>query len=158
MAILEGRSSQLEYDVSLILNAAASPGVIVAFDTTYYGSGEALGEEAGRGQVSASSSGVKPAGMLLAPMQNIDETTQIRNYHNDSHVVGQPVPLATRGYVVTNMIVGSPNPGDSAYLLSSGYYGPTMNADGGLVATPLVGQFKGKKNEAGYAKIFVDLP
>lgn len=158
MALLEGRGARLEYDISNIINEAVSePGVIACFKTANYGSGEALGQTAGQLEVPASSSGALPAGAVMVKVVDVDETLQIRNYHNDSMTVGDPVQICVRGVLTTNTIVGAPTPGATAYLLSSGYIGPTLNADGGLAATPKVGRFESQVDENGYAKVRIEL-
>lgn len=158
MALHEGRSSVLEWKVDCSLHAAADAGVMTVYDTTNFGSGEGLGDAHGRVSVQANPSGYIPAGVLMANFVDIDQTQQIRNYHQDEHVLGDQAPLATKGYIVTNKIIGTPSPGNVAYLSSSGNFNPVKEANGGVVATPPVGRFETKKDENGYAKISINLP
>lgn len=160
MALRPGRSARPDYDIhnTFTHTADVEAGLILCYKTANYGSGESLGQTGGQLQLAASSSGAIPVGVLAVPFQNVDETKFFRNRHNDSHSMGMPAPLYKKGYVVTDQIVGTPNIGDTAYLLSSGQMGPTMNADGGTAATPPVGRFESQKDEAGFARVEINLP
>lgn len=140
-------------DISYTLSDAADAGVIVTWKTA--GSGQALGAMGGEVQLSASSSGTKPAGILLNEFVDIDETVRFRNRYKDQMVIGEPATVVRKGVFTTNMVVGSPTLGDTAYLTSSGNIMPTNN---GAAATPPVGQFLGKKDEDGYVKVWIELP
>jgi hypothetical protein len=63
-----------------------------------------------------------------------------------------------KGVIYTDLTVGTPTNGAPAYLSSSGFYTPTQDANGGLVATPLVGQYEGIKDENGFVRIRIELP
>lgn len=158
MALQEGRSHDIVWDISNILNDVAEAGVVVCYKAANPGSGEALGNTAGQVTLLTNPSGAVPAGVLMAPFANVDQTLQILNWHKDEHDLGDPAPLCLRGYIVTNKIIGTPSVGNVAYLSSSGNFNPVKEANGGTVATPPVGRFLSPKDENGYAKIHVNLP
>lgn len=106
----------------------------------------------------ANPSGTVPVGAALADLTTVDETLYHRSYHKYQVKTGEPVELVKRGVITTNSFVGSPTAGGNAYLSSSGKYTPTIHATGGLVATPLVGEFDGVADEDGYVAIRVELP
>ena len=106
----------------------------------------------------ANPSGTIPVGAALATLTTVDETLYHRNFHKYEVKTGEPVELVKKGVLVTNRYVGSPTAGAPAYLSSSGAYTPTIHATGGLVATPLVGEFDGVPDEDGYVSIRLELP
>jgi len=108
----------------------------------------------------ANPSGQIPVGALVGGVldPSFDETINIRNWNKQLQKVGEPVELISKGWFTTNSYVGSPTAGANAYLSSSGKYTPTVHATGGLVATPLVGQFDSAPDEDGYVQITVELP
>lgn len=127
------------------------------------GSGALLGGNNSRPTVTraANPSGTNPIGLCLATSilaSTFDETLYHRNFHQYVQKVGEPIELMKKGYVVTNRYVGSPTANSPAYLSSSGCYTPTIHATGGLVATPLVGEFESAPDEDGYVSIRIELP
>lgn len=106
----------------------------------------------------ANPSGTTPAGMVMHDIVSIDETRYHRNFHKYEMKQGEPCELAKKGTFTTNNYVGSPTQGALAYLSSSGAYTPTVHPTGGLVATPLVGEFEGAPDEDGYVSIRIELP
>ena len=88
-------------------------------------------------------------------MVSIDITRQHRNFHNDEQLLGEKLPLLTKGWVVTDKVASAATPavGDTAYLTANGEL-----TDAQTSGTPKVGQFLGAKDSDGYVKVFIDLP
>jgi hypothetical protein len=146
----------LEYDITRSCSTVSERGVIAAYSTA--GSGSAIGNTSGFVQIAVSGSGLVPAGVLMNDVVNIDETRYHRNFMKDEIQINNPVTLVKKGWVVTNMITGTPTVGATAYLGANGNVTTTLSTTGGLVATPKVGMFTSIKDEAGYAKLEVNLP
>lgn len=153
---LKGDRVIIETDISLTCESVAERGVILCKHTD--GSGAAIGDLAGKADLYASASGKKPAGLLMGDVVNVDLTRYKLNQHKDEVPVGNRVTLLRKGSVVTNKVTGTPAFGDKAYLTSNGVLTPTLSSTGGLVATPLIGEFKGGLDEAGYVKVDINLP
>ena len=104
----------------------------------------------------ADPSGAVPVGMLL---QDIivpsDPNRYFENYQKSAIAVpGEKVTLIRKGWLVTDKIQGTPTAGAKAYLAPSGKVTPTA---GGNDAYPQVGKFETIKDEAGFARVFIDL-
>lgn len=148
----------LETDISLVCNDVHSKGAVLVYGTAASGVGI---ETPGIASLVSNPSGYKVAGLSLANFVDIDQTRYHRNFHKDEQVIGEKAPLLRKGYVVTDMIVASPgtiNAGANAYLSTDGKLTATVSATGGEVATPKVGTFASKKDENGYAKVYIELP
>lgn len=144
-------------DVSFFMNdTSAAKGGIAVLSTG--GSGVALDQSKALVTYAATASGNVPVGLLLNDMVNIDQTRQHINFHKNEVQKGGKVTLLTKGWVVTNMITGTPAAGNPAYLTDEGKLTPTKSATGGVVATPPVGRFLSSEDEDGYAKVAIDLP
>ena len=144
-------------DVSFFMNdSSAAKGGVVVLSTG--GSGVALDQSKALVTYAASASGNIPVGLLLNDMVNIDQTRQHINFHKNEVQKGGKVTLLTQGWVVTDMITGTPTAGAPAYLTAAGKVTPTQSATGGVVATPPVGRFLSTKDEDGYAKVSLNLP
>lgn len=141
--------------VDCYCNEAIEPGLTLVFGTA--GSGTAL-DTRSRAQLVNNPSGYVPAGLNLTYVVDIDQTRQRRNFQKMEAVVGEMVPLLTKGWVVTNNFAGSPTAGQTAYLSTSGTLTTTVSATGGTAATPKVGQFQNVKDADGYIKVYIDLP
>ena len=157
---LKGDRYEGTTDVSFFMNdASAAKGGIAVLSTV--GSGVALDQSKALVTYAATSvlaSGSIPVGLLLNDMVNIDQTRQHINFHKNEVQKGGKVTLLTQGWVVTDMITGTPTAGAPAYLTAEGKVTPTQSATGGVVATPPVGRFMSTKDEDGYAKVSVNLP
>lgn len=140
-------------DVTKVFHGVSEPGVILCYGTA--GSGANLGDQAGTVILAANPSGLKPAGLLMNNFVNVDTSKYHINFHKDEMVSGSPATLLKDGWVVTNNVTGSPAAGETAYLTTSGVVTPTS---GGLVATPIVGEFDGPKDELGYVRLTVKIP
>lgn len=158
MALKTDRSV-LQTDISFFMNEAATRGGVASISTV--GSGAAMDNAAALVTYGANPSGKVPVGLLLNDMVDIDLTRQHLNQHKDEVQKGNKVTLLQKGWVVTSNIIGSVNAGDPAYLAHSGNLSNAdvstddTDADG---STRLVGRFLSKKDEDGYAKVYIDLP
>lgn len=138
------------------LDEVAERGGILVVSTV--GSGAALDQAQQLSTYAANSSGKVPLGVLMGDMVNIDLTKYKLNQHRDESQKGGKVWIADRGWVRTNMVIGSPGAGVNAYLSSSGFVTSTLDTNGGTAATPLVGRFMSRADEDGYIKLEVNLP
>jgi hypothetical protein len=145
----------VETEVVYRCNDVHVAGNILCYSTAASGGGLQV---EGFVQLAVNPSGLKPAGLSLAKMVNKDQTQVHRNFHNNEQIVGENVPLVRRGYVVTNMVTGTPTVGATAYVTTSGVATPTLSTTGGLVATPPVGEFQSILDEDNYCKLYVKLP
>ena len=144
-------------DVSFFMNdSSAAKGGIAVLSTG--GSGVALDQSKALVTYAAAASGNIPVGLLLNDMVNIDQTRQHINFHKNEVQKGGKVTLLTDGWVVTDMVTGTPVAGNPAYLTAAGKVTPTQSATGGVKATPPVGRFLSSKDEDGYVKLSVKLP
>lgn len=134
----------------------ANRGVTVCVSTA--GSGVAMDSTSNIAAVKASSSGSFPIGILLSDVVSIDRTRLPLNWHKDQHASGDKVPIVTKGWVVTDQVTGTITAGHNAVLSSSGTLAslaPGLVTN--VVNTPIVGRFRSGKDEAGFAKVYVDL-
>lgn len=153
---LKGHRNVTRYDISRFLNEVAERGGVVCVASTAAASGAALDQGTNLVSYVANPSGLKPAGILLCDMVNIDQTRQHINFHKDEVQKGGKVTLCTLGEVSTNMIYPgvTPTVGADAYAVHSGYITST---NGGAAATPKIGRFLSAKDEDGYAKVEINL-
>lgn len=143
------------YELGYFLNETADRGVVVSISTA--GSGVAMDNLSNLATVAANSSGAKPLGVLLNEFVNIDQTKFNINWHKDQRQVGDKAVIATKGWVVTNKVVLA-NAGSGAILTSSGFItNKPHNNVWNSVAQPEVGRFRSDKDEAGFAKVYIDL-
>lgn len=138
------------------LSDVASKGVVLCFKTA--GSGVSMGDSHGVVQLASSASGLRPAGILLQDFVNVDETRFHINWNKEEQEIGDNCDMATRGWVITDKVTGSPTEGNKAYLTDNGVVTPTVSATGGVTATPYVGEFGGLKDELGYVKLRFNFP
>ena len=146
----------IESDGTCYLNDVAAKGVILVYSTA--GSGAALGDSRNLVTLAASASGTKVAGILQQDFVNIDETRFHINWHKEEQNIGDNCDMGKKGWWHTDKVTGSPTVGDKAYLTANGVVTPTISSTGGLVATPLVGEFGGAKDEHGFVKLILNLP
>lgn len=157
---LKNNRHEFATDISYFMNEVATRGGIASVSTV--GSGAALDQSAALVTYAANSSGATPRGLLLNDMVNLDLTRQHLNQHRDEVQMGGKVTLGIKGWWLTDLIVGTPAAGDYAVLTSSGYITPltlaNFNASSwNKAVNPVVGKFWSKKDEDGFAKVFVDL-
>ena len=146
-------------EISYFLNAVAEKGVILSASNG--GSGVAMEDTYNTAAVVANSSGCRPLGMLLTEFVNVDLTRQSINWHKDQAQIGDKAAIMTKGWAVTDKVVGAPLAGDYAALGSSGTIIPITPAlfvaGWNKAANPIIGRFRTKVNEDGFARVYVDL-
>lgn len=116
------------------------------------GSGVALDDPNGTVRYEADPSGKKPAGVLLGDVVNKDLTQTHLNFYKDETITGGKVRLGVDGWVVTDMIEGTPTIGAPAYLGHSGYFSTTELAGAGG-AVGRIGTFKSIKDQDNFARV-----
>ena len=157
MALKSDRST-LQTDISFFMNETATRGGVVALSTA--GSGASMDQGVSLVTYSATGSGVKPMGLLVNDMVNLDLTRQHLNQHKDEVQKGGKVTLLQKGWVVTSNLEGTdPNGGDLAYLAHSGNLSSSaISDDVNDGSASIVGRFLSDVDEDGYAKVYIDLP
>lgn len=139
-------------DISYFMNEVAERGGCAVFST--FGSGAALDQGDALVTYAADPSGKLPAGILLSDMVNYNLTKTHLNWHKDEVQIGSKVPLAHKGWVLTDMIVASTTPavGNKCYVRESGLLGNAGNNQ-----DLLIGRFGSKKDEDGFAKVHINI-
>jgi hypothetical protein len=139
-------------DFSFFMDEAAVAGGIVSLSTG--GSGAAMDQANALVTYAASPSGKVAMGILVTPMVNKDLTQTHLNRYNGEVQKGGKVLFNRDGIWETDMILGTPTAGGTAYLGPSGYIQVTaVNS----ANNPTVGSFLSTKDEDGYAKVRVKL-
>ena len=151
----------IQTDISFFMSTTAERGGIVSHVTG--GSGIAMDQSNAVVAYVADPSGVKPVGVLLCDVTNLDLTRQHRNWYKEEVQVGGKVTVAPKCVVVTNMIYSGQTPavGEVAYVAHSGLIARQVIGLDHVDPTGLtrrVGRFISIKDEDGYAKVSVNLP
>lgn len=144
-------------EIGYFLNEVASRGSVVVVSTS--GSGVALDNPSNVATVATSPSGNRPLGILLNDFVDIDRTRIPLNWHKDQSASGDKCTILTKGWVVTDKVLGTITAGYVAYLAESGNLRAAASL-GALTNTsnqPFVGRFRSSKDENGFAKVYVDL-
>jgi len=144
---------ELQTDVSFFMNSTATRGGVASVSTASTGVGVAMDDANAVVAYAAVASGAKPVGVLLNDVVNLDLTRQHINWHKDEVQQGGKVTLLQVGQVTTNLVSGTPDPGDVAYVAANGYIG--NDSDSGANAP--VGRFLSAKDSDGYAKVAVNI-
>ncbi len=162
MALKADRHEERQ-DISYFMNHTQERGVIVVHEG-YGASGAAMdmasalvATPTGGVTPTASVSGKKPVGLLLNDVVNLDLTRQHLNQHKNETQKGGKVTLLVEGWVVTNMITGTPVAGDDAYFDGNGKLTPTNPSNGSGTWPSKVGVFRSAKDADGYAKVEINL-
>jgi hypothetical protein len=120
------------------------------------GSGVSLDDGKNVVKYVATPSGAAPMGALLQPVTYYAGSRVFMNFHNGEIRPGQKCTLVRKGWIVTNMVSGTPTAGAAAYLAENGKVSPTqMSFDDGKA--PKVGRFETTKDADGFAKVYIDL-
>ena len=144
---------ELLTNVSFFMNTTAERGGIVGALTVGSGTVSMDNANATVGYA-ASSSGVRPIGLLLNDVVNLDLTRQHINWHRDEVQVGGKVTLLRVGEVVTNMI----EPQVSFVAGSPVYLGPSgLLTSSQRDAQVVIGQFLTSKDADGYARVSINI-
>ena len=147
-------------DISFFYNAGAVTrgGVVVLADQ-----GQASGAAMDQGENLVTYKKVVaadvPVGILLNDVVNKDLTRTHLNHYKDEVQKGGKVSILRKGWVVTNMISGSPSAGGLAF--ADDLVAGNLSVDAYSAASSgnlCVGRFLSSKDEDGYAKVEVNLP
>jgi hypothetical protein len=125
------------------------------------GSGAAMGvnitDEANVVGYVASASGAVAKGILLQTVAAVMSATRdFINFENGEIRPSDKCTLIKRGFVVTDMITGTPTAGGVAYLGASGLISTTSGSFGGAT-TPVVGRFETTVDANGFARVSIDI-
>ena len=140
-------------DISFFMNETAERGLIVVASTQ--GSGAAMDDASAAVKINAVAYRAtdKPVGLLLNDVVNLDLTRQHINYAKDEVQQGSKVLLLRRGWVVTNMISGTPVFGEQAYMATDGKLVTSSQYSAGTA----VGRFLSTKDADGYCKVDINI-
>ena len=153
---LKADRHELDVDISYFMNETAEKGQIVCFSSA--GSGAAMDQAGALVTVAAANGTVIPVGVLLNDVVNLDLTRQHINWHKDEVQKGGKVAILKKGYVVTNMVEGTPNTaGEPACIDDGGATGKFEPCDGSSTDVR-VGRFMSLADEDGYYKVEINLP
>lgn len=101
----------------------------------------------------ATGSGVVPKGVLLQDVNPpLSATRDYKNFHNMEVRPGEKVTLLRKGWVVTDMILGTPTQGANAYVGVSGLITPTSGT-----GVEKIGRFETTLDADGFAKVYIDI-
>ena len=154
---LKADRNELDVDISYFYNAGtAERGGVVALASA--GSGAAMDQAGAKVAYTAAANDVIPVGVLLNDVVNLALTRQHINWHKDEVQKGGKVAVLKKGYVVTNMITGTPTAGALAYLDDATAGNLTIKANVDSTEYIHVGRWMSTKDEDGYAKVEVNLP
>lgn len=142
---------ELLTDISNFMEQAPKDrGGVVSYVTS--GSGVSMDDALSVVAYAALASGAKPAGILLNDVVDLDLTRQHINWHKDEVQKGGKVTVLRIGQVTTDMITGTPNAGDTAYVGANGDISTT-----GGTGVLSIGTFLSSKDADGYAKVSVNI-
>jgi hypothetical protein len=143
--------SRIDY---FMTHTASRGGVAVVQNA---GSGAAMDQAAQRVEYATAPSGTNPIGVLMCDVVNLDLARQKMNVHKEEVQQGGKVTLWTKCQVTTDYLASgiTVTAGQPAYL---GAEGRITNVDSGAEASPRVGRFESRLDEAGFAKVSINLP
>ena len=145
-------------DISFFYNeGTASRGGVVLHDGLALASGAALDQGENLVKYATPAATDVPVGILLNDVVNKDLTRPHLIQHKDEVQKGGKVTVLTRGWVVTNMITGTPTPGAIAYASTTGTIGIVAGI-GAASGNLAVGRWMSRADADGYAKLYVNLP
>jgi hypothetical protein len=117
------------------------------------GSGVSLDDASNLAQYATVGSGSIPLGVLLQDVNPpLSATRDFKNFYNMEVRPGEKVTLVRKGWVVTDMVSGTPGVGGIAYVGPSGLIATTS-----LNSAPAVGRFESLVDADGFCKIYIDL-
>ena len=144
-------------------------------------SGSAMDQAVNQVWYNLHATGLRPLGILLNDVVNVDLTRQILNPYKSEVQVGDKITVLKKGYVLTNRIVSTIGPttvaitpGAVAYTGPSGFITSVPSGALGLGTQAInsiafnahinsasgsyvVGKFLSAADEDGYAKVYIDL-
>lgn len=159
---LKADRRHVDSDISFFMSEVAERGGIVSISATS-SSGAAMDQAEATVSYVANPSGIKPLGVLMDDMVNLDLTRQKLNPYKQEVQLGGKVSVWPKGVVVTDFVYPghTPTPGQLAYVGHSGYIAASNVATDHTDTTGvrhLVGRWLSKKNEDGFAKVEINLP
>jgi hypothetical protein len=153
----------VDSQIDFFMNEEAERGKVAVISTV--GSGSAMDQAQQLATCTYTTiSGVRPLGVLMCDMVNLDLTRQHENWHKEEVQKGGKVTIWNKCTVVTNQIYPgvTPTAGQTAYLAPSGFISNVLTqnedsvTDGKRIHT--IGRFLSTKDEDGYAKVSINLP
>lgn len=144
-------ATELGYYITSVTNR----GVVVSVVTA--GSGVDLDNPLNVASATASASGASPLGVLLNDFVNIDLTRTPLNWHKDQSQIGSKGTILRKGWCVTDQIIGTPTAGQHAILTVSGQVSGVPQYTLNTLTNPKVGRWLSSQDEAGFARLEVDL-
>ncbi len=156
MALKPDRSYEEVVDIAqhwseLDAQTTAEEGGVAVLETQ--GSGVGLDDTVNVVQYAAGPSGTIPMGVLLHPVAPaMSATRDFKNFDRLESRPGEKVALLRKGWLVTDMVIGSPTAGGVAYLGVSGMLNPVQGA-----GAPAVGRFENTKDADGFVRVFIDI-
>jgi hypothetical protein len=136
------------------ISADVPAGGVVAIKTT--ASGEGLDSSLAVCNYHSTGSGVTALGVLVPAITTDNVTTSPRNMQKNIVPKGSKVEIINKGWVVTNMYLGTPTAGAKAELAASGFV--ALGTQTQTVGNVLVGYFLSTPDEDNYVKLYVDCP
>jgi len=117
------------------------------------GSGVALDDLTNVVQYAASSSGAVPKGVLLQDVNPpMSDTRDFKNFAKGEIRPGEKCTLLRKGWLVTDMITGTPVVGGGAYVGASGLISATSGT-----ASARIGRWETTLDADGFAKVYIDI-
>ena len=156
---LKSDRTHISSRIDFFMNEAAERGGCVVVSTA--GSGAAMDQAVQLCTYAANPSGVKPLGILMCDMVNLDLTRQKENVHKEEVQQGGKVTIWQQGEVLTNRILTghTPTTGSPAFVAHSGWIATTdVASDAVSTNNRHIGTWMSSKDEDGYAKLAVNLP
>lgn len=153
MALKGDRNIVLD-EIGYFTNSVMTRGGIASLVTG--GSGVALDSSNAVVAYQANPSGAAAMGVALDDVVNYDLTKQHINFAKSEVQLGGKICLAQVGWVVTDLIIGTPVAGGAAYIGASGYFQTTSAAD--VTINRRCGTFNTSKDEDGFARISFRFP
>ena len=153
MALKPDRDYNCHPDIAFFWDATmltAERGGIASMKSA--GSGVSLDDVHNVVTYAASPSGAIAKGILVQDVRDVDLTKFHLNFYKDEVDAGSKVTIIRKGWIITNMVLGTPVAGAIGYLGASGYISTTQAA-----GAPAVGQFEDTKDADGFVKFSVDL-
>ena len=155
---LKADRHELQTDISFFYNdAAVTRGGVVVHDTA--GSGAAMDQGVNLFKYKQATATDVPVGILLNDVVNKDLTRTHLNQYKDEVQKGGKVTILRKGWVVTNMITGTPTAGGVAYADDATAGNIAVDAwDAASSGNLAIGRFLSTLDEDSYCKVEINLP
>ena len=155
---LKADRHELQTDISFFYNdAAVTRGGVVVHDTA--GAGAAMDQGVNLVKYKQATATDVPVGILLNDVVNKDLTRTHLNQYKDEVQKGGKVTILRKGWVVTNMITGTPTAGGVAYADDATAGNIAVDAwDAASSGNLAIGRFLSTLDEDSYCKVEINLP